>query len=93
MDEQQEEKQQDDHKSKPSSSFSSPSMGRREEEERKEQEEEEQMAKLEKIAKAKLAKSHPTFLGRHRMSAAIFHLNNQINIIQVINTYIILYSM
>ena len=92
MDEQREEKQQDDHKSKPSSSFSSPSMGRREEE-RKEQEEEEQMAKLEKIAKAKLAKSHPTFLGRHRMSAAIFHLNNQINIIQVINTYNILYSM
>ena len=28
-------------------------------------------------------KSHPTFLGRHRMSAAVSHLNNQINIIQV----------
>lgn len=40
-------------------------------------------------AKATKIKSYPTFLGRHRMNAAISHLSNQINIIQVITMFVL----
>ncbi|XP_024020779.1 guanine nucleotide-binding protein subunit gamma 2-like [Morus notabilis] len=76
--------------SKPSSSsslsLSSPSIEIRGDEdlgERAKREEDEDQVILDSQERAKeKAKAHLTFLGRHRLSASISYLNNQINIIQ-----------
>ncbi|KAF3446032.1 hypothetical protein FNV43_RR11210 [Rhamnella rubrinervis] len=72
------------HPSKPSSSSSSsPSPGRGGGTLTK-REDEEEVAPLhgsELVHKAKAA-TYPTFFGKHRMTAAISHLQNQINFIQ-----------
>ncbi|KAL5558286.1 hypothetical protein UlMin_034497 [Ulmus minor] len=66
--------------SKPSSSSSSSSLGRAELGEGSRREDEEQPLSNSQD-KAKPG-SYPTFMGRHRMQAAISFLTNQINIMQ-----------
>ncbi|PON72998.1 G-protein gamma-like domain containing protein [Parasponia andersonii] len=69
--------------SKPSPSSSSSSPGRAEGGGERSGKREDEEVPQEKTKTTKVVKSYPTFLGRHRMSAAISHLNNQINIIEV----------
>ncbi|KAH7524286.1 hypothetical protein FEM48_Zijuj06G0103400 [Ziziphus jujuba var. spinosa] len=70
----------DQNQSKPSSSSSSSSPGSGGGTKR---EDEEVPLPLQSEDKAKAAAAtYPTFFGKHRMTAAISHLQNQINIIQ-----------
>lgn len=70
---------EEQHESKPSSSLSSPARfgGAK-------KEEEEQKLSHKSEEKAKARESYSPFFGKHRMAASITHLQNQINILQVL---------